>query len=195
MRGARSARTAPGAATVLLTAALLVAGLLLVTACGGGGGGGGGPTEPPAPSTSLTYTTAGTASGPSVVLRREGTGTDVLVLVVEARSVNNLYGLYFDLSFPSSVLSYEGATEGSFLGDDGTATTFQVAEETGNLIVGASRLGVVGGVGGSGEILTLRFRAVGSGEGGVRFRDNRGVASNGEPLDLEWIGGTVRSTR
>jgi hypothetical protein len=172
---------------------LLAAGLLLLPACGGGGGGGGGGTDPPPPMSGLTFTAAGSATGPAMLLRRTGTGNQVLELEVAVQNASGLYGLFFDLTYPSSVLSFEGASEGGFLSSGGNPTAFQVSESQGRLVVGLTRLGQAGGRGGSGVLMTLRFRAVASGSGALAFSRNEAQQPNAELLDLEWIGGTVQA--
>jgi len=172
--------------------ALLAVVLLLPPACGGGGGGG--PTEPPPSTSGLTFTAAGSSTGPAAVLQRQGTGSQTLTLELAVEDVSSLYGLFFDLTYPSSVLSYEGATEGDFLSGGGNPTTFQVAEDAGRLVVGVTRLGPSGGRGGSGVVLTLRFRVIASGNGAIRFSRNEAQAANGDALALEWIGGNVQAS-
>ncbi len=173
-------------------AAVLAAALLLLPACGGGGGGGGG-TAPPPPMTSLAFSPAGAASGPSLLLRRQGTGTQTLELEVAAQDVDGLYGLFFDLGYPAAVLSFEGATEGDFLSSGGNPTAFQVAEQEGRLVVGITRLGQASGRSGSGVVMTLRFRALASGSGALGFSRNQAQASGGDVLDVGWIGGSVQA--
>jgi hypothetical protein len=167
--------------------------LALGAACGGGGGGG--PTAPPPTTASLSFTAAGSTSGSAVTLSRNGSGADTLVLDVQAQGVTGIYGVYFDLAFPSQVLAFDGATEGTFL-SGGAGTSLQVASQTGNLVVGLTRLGAVGGISGSGNLLTLRFRAIGSGSGSIQFTRNQGVAADGDLIpDLDWLGGNVQVTR
>ena len=178
-----------------LRLALLAAVLLMPPACGGGGGGGGGgPTEPPPSTSGLTFTAAGSSTGPAALLQRQGTGSQTLTLELAVQDVSSLYGLFFDLTYPSSVLSYEGATEGDFLSSGGNPTSFQVAEDAGRLVVGLTRLGQSGGRGGSGVVLTLRFRVIASGNGGLRFSRNEAQAANGDALALDWIGGNVQAS-
>jgi hypothetical protein len=173
----------------------LVLGVLFAVACGGGGGGGG-PTSPPPTNSSLTFTASGSSSGSAVLLSRNGSGADTLVLDVLVQGVSGVYGVYFDLVFPDGVLAYDGATEGGFLSAGGADTSLQVASQPGNLVVGLSRLGAVGGASGSGTLVTLRFRAVGSGNGSIQFTRNQGIAPNGDVLSgLSWFGGTVQATR
>ena len=168
--------------------------LALLAACGGGGGGG--PTQPPPPASSLTFTPGGTAGGNVVLLARTGpTGGRELHLAVEAREVNGLYGAAFDLGFPAAVLDFEGATEGEFLARDGFQVSLQVAEESGNLIVGVTRLGAVPGASGTGTLVTLRFRAIGSGSGPLTFSRTQAVDADGRPVGgLAFVGGSVQST-
>lgn len=173
--------------------ALLAVLLLLAAGCGGGGGGGG-PTAPPPTTGSLSFTAAGSSAGPAVLLQRQGSDAQTLTLQLAAQDVSSLYGLFFDLSYPSSVLSFEGATEGDFLNAGGTPTSFQVAGSAGRLVIGVTRLGASGGRGGSGVILTLRFRAIASGNGAIRFSRNEAQAANGDALGLDWIGGNVQAT-
>ncbi len=171
-----------------LAAAVLLA---LAAACGGGGGGGGG-TGPTPPAQSLTFTPAGTSSGASVTLQRSGTDPQVLVLEVRAQQVSDLYGLYFDLAYPAAALSFEGATEGSLLSSGGIQTSLQVAEQSDRLVVGLTRLGAVSGADGAGTLLTLRFRAIATGNGSLSFSRQGAVDSNGRTLQLDWLGGTAR---
>lgn len=182
-------------ALALAAPLLLAAGLLLLPACGGGGGGGGGGgTDPIPPMSGLSFTAAGSATGPAMVLRRTGTGSQVLEIEVAVQEASGLYGLFFDLTYPSAVLSFEGATEGDFLSSGGEPTAFQVAEDDGRLIVGLTRLGQTGGRGGSGVLMTLRFRAIASGSGALSFSRNEAQQPNAEPIDLDWIGGSVQAT-
>lgn len=178
-------RRRPAVALALLAAALLI------PACGGGGGGGGGPTQPPPPSSGISYTPGSSSGGASVVLVEQSVSGDQLTLRLEGRSFDDVYGLFFDLAYPGGVLTFEGASEGSFLSSGGNATAFEIAEQPGNLIVGLSRLGAAPGVSGNGTLLTLRFRGAAAGSGDLSFSRNQGVASDGDPLSLDWVGGSV----
>jgi hypothetical protein len=178
-----------------LLAAAALAALVALAACGGGGGGGG-PTQPPPPTAALTFTPGGTSGGAAVVLSRTGaTGGRDLDLAVEARQVGNLYGVAFDLGYPASVLSYQGATPGDFLATGGFQVSLQVAEQSGNLIVGVTRLGAVPGASGSGTLVTLRFRSIGSGTGSLSFSRTEAVDADGRPIGgVAFVGGSVQST-
>lgn len=175
--------------------------LALAVACAAalgsvGCGGGGGPTGPPPVQQSLVFTPGGGSAASSVALLRSGTGATTLTLEVRAQGVTDLYGVAFDLTYPASVLAFEGWSEGELLRQGGIATSVQVAQQSGRLVVGATRLGVVGGVTGSGTILTLSFRAIAAGTGPLEFADPSAVAANGTPIaGLEWLGGSVQVVR
>lgn len=186
-------RAAAGRLARLTTAAAAVA--LLSLACGGGGGrggGGGGPTEP---QPSIVYTPgSGGGAGSLSLVQGAGTTSRRLVLELRAEEVPELYGVAFDLEYPSAVLAFEGAGEGSFLSAGGAATSLQVAEgPRGNLVLGLTRLGLLPGVGGSGVLLTLELSASGTGGGSFRFVDPRAFDASGDPIaDLTWSAGTVQ---
>lgn len=184
-------RAAGRAGRGVLAAAALVA-LAALPACGGGGRG---PTEPVPPTASLTFTPGGSSGGSVVALSRTGaTGGRDLDLAVEARQVTALYGVAFDLGYPASVLSYQGATPGDFLAQGGFQVSLQVAEESGNLIVGVTRLGDVPGATGTGTLVTLRFRSIGSGTGSLSFSRTEAVDADGRPMSgVTFVGGSVQS--
>lgn len=167
----------------------------LSLACNGGGGGGG-PTQPtptPSPSQpSLVFTPeGGGGSGVSLVAGAASTAS-TLILEVRANSVNDLYGVAFDLAYPSNLLQFVRATQGPLL----AGGTMQVASGTaGNLVVGLSNLGPVPGTSGSGVLMTLEFRAAGAGQGSFSFSRNVAVNSAGQSINgLSWGTGTVRVT-
>lgn len=182
------------ASVLTLTLALIVG---VTAACGGGGGGGGGPAPPTGPQPSMTFT-GSSVSAPSVSLARGSASTaTTLQLEVRADGLTDVYGVAFDLTFPSGVLSYEGVTEGSFLATGGAGTSLQVAQTaSGRLVVGASRLGAVGSTSGSGVLMTLRFSASGSGSGSFGFANNQVLDAQGSQVSgVSWGGGSIQVTQ
>lgn len=169
-------------------------GTLSLTGCGGGGGGGNTPTEPPRPTPGIVFT-PGSVSGSGISLAGGATTATTLVVEVRANSVQDLYGVAFDLSFPASLLRFDTSSRGAFLGDEGN-TTLALAQPTpGNLVVGLSRLGTLPGVSGSGVLLTLRFTSTGAGSGAFSFSRNSAFGSSGAALSgLSWAGGSVQVT-
>lgn len=179
------------AGRLAMAGGLLVAALATAT-CGGGGGGG--PTGPPPPSSSIVFTAAG---GGSLQLA-SGAGTQGSTLVLELRStgVQDLYGVAFHLSYPTTVLRFSAATEGTLLNAGGTVpTSFQFVDSpAGNLVVGLTRLGRVAGTAAAGTLLTLQFSGVATGSGNLGFSVNRASDSFGNPISVVWAGGSVQVT-
>jgi hypothetical protein len=182
---------------VIRRSALPLIAVLCLTACGGGGGGGGGPTTPNNPTDpvtrGITFTASGAPGAASISLRSASSGSGNLLLEVVATGVDNLYGVAFDLTFPANALAFVGATEGSFLAGSGQ-TTLQVAANGARLIVGASRLGPLGGVDGTGVLMTLEFRSLANGGGAIGFDAERAIDPLGSDLSLVWQGGQVTVT-
>lgn len=174
---------------------MLAVALLLVLACGGGGGGGS-PTEPtptPTPSQpSITFTPQ--SPGPSGISLVSGPGTTATTLILEVRatSVSDLYGVAFDLAYPSNLLQHVRSTQGPML----AGGTFQGSVGGGRMVVGLTNLGPVPGANGSGVLMTFELRAIASGEGTFTFSKNQAVDSQGQAIaGLTWSAGTVRVTQ
>lgn len=169
-------------------------GVMLLAACSGGGGGGS--SGPTAPTPGIRYTSSGSTAADSIVLA-EGAGSTATTLRLEVRAqqVTDLFGVGFDVVYPTNVLSFASATEGPFLG--GTSTSFQITETTpGRLVVGVTRLGTAGGVSGSGVLVNLVFGTRGvAGSGAFSFDENRaftvGRSVAEEIPGVVWVGGSV----
>ena len=111
-----------------------------------------------APSRAQEPTTANTIT---VSLVPDPVGGRNLLLTVAANEVNDLYGLGFDLSFPKKRLRWKKNSKrsGTLLSADDTVETVVLDRQKprGHLHVGASRLGEVEGVTGSGVLLEIGF--------------------------------------
>ncbi len=178
-----------------LIALAITAATWTAAGCGGGGGGGGGPTQPQA---GVTFTPASSPGARSVFLRQgAGGSTTSLVLEVAANQVENLYGVAFDLTFPSALLDFESVAEGSFLGAPGGGqTSLQLAEvSAGRLVIGLTQLGEAAGASGSGTLLTLRFSSLAAGSQALAFAQNAGYDGAGQAQTLTWIAGSVTVVR
>ena len=175
----------------------LALGVLLavqMTACGGGGGGGGGPTEPPPPQPGIVVTPATAPATGISIGSGAGSTTTTLILEIRANSVNNLYGVAFDLRYPSNLLQLVQASSGPFLGSPNLQSS--PGPTPGTVLVGLSKLGTAAGSSGSGVLMTLEFRAIAAGEGTFAFEQNTAVSSSGGTIDnFGWAAGTVRVTR
>lgn len=170
----------------------------LAAACGGGGGGGptAPPPPPPPPPVPVSFSATGTPGDMTIHLTKaDGTADEVLRLEVRASEVAALYGLGFDLTYPTNLLDYRGGSqaEGGFLSADGSRTEILARQMTdGTIIVGLSRLGDVGGVEGSGLLLTLDFTAVSNGTGSFAYVANGAFDDGGDRLqETVWQAGDV----
>ncbi len=179
-------------------AAAVLAGAVLcwLPACGGGGGPTAPPPPPPPPPQPVAFTAAGTPGEMTIHLAKaSGTAAEVLRLEVRANDFSDLYGLGFDLNYPTDLLDYRGGSqaEGGFFSADGSRTEVFARQRTdGTIIVGASRLGDVGGVEGSGVLLTLDFTAVNNGSGSFSYTANDAFDGVGDRLDeAVWQAGDV----
>jgi len=163
-----------------------------VVACGGGGGGS--PTVPPTPPppTTIQFTSSVAPADNAVLLVNEGGSTATLLrLQVRAKQITSLYGVSFDLLYPSAALGYVKVEEGTFLA--GGQTSLQVAEPSpGRLVIGLTRLGAAGGVTGSGLLLTIEFASAAGGSGTFSFDKSKAFGPTGATIaGTEFVGGSV----
>jgi hypothetical protein len=164
---------------------------VLLLACGGGGGGG--PTEPPPPQRGIVVTPASTPAVGISIASGAATNQSTLILEIRANSVTDLYGVAFDLRYPSTILQLVQANSGTLLGN----ATLQASpgQSPGTVIVGLSKLGAVSGTSGSGVLMTLEFRAIATGQGAFTFEQNSAINSSGQPIsNFGWAAGTVQVT-
>lgn len=190
--GGFDVRARPCPSVFVLLALLLP---LTLLACGGGGGGGG-PTEPPPPPPPTPGIAVTPAAAPATgvsIARGAATTQSTLILEIRANSVNDLYGVAFDLRYPSGILQLVQASSGPFLGN----ATLQSVPGSGSglIIVGLSKLGAVSGTSGSGVLMTLELRAIAAGQGSFSFEQTGAVSSGGQPISgFGWSAGTVQVT-
>ena len=176
--------------------ALALAALSLLALACVGGGGGSGPTSPPPPVAGITFTPQG-APGTNSIYLASGAATTAttLVLEVHANQVTDLYGVAFNLTYPSAVLQFSNATAGALLGGD-SGSVQAVVSTPGTLVVGGSHLGAVAGANGSGVVLTLVFTAPAAGQGSLAFTLNSAFNSTGQTqAGISWLAGTVQVIR
>jgi len=184
--GGPSARPAAGA---LLGALLAVA----LPSCGGSS-----PTTPrpppppPPPSNQITFSGSGAPAVDSVALTLQEATSNQVALALFVNNVNDLYGAGVDLTFDPAVVAFDSFEEGTLLNADGTAVNTQVSEpQEGTLVIGATRVGAVPGVTGSGTLIVLRFNAVTAGTTTVGTRNAGAFDSNGTALATQFFGGTI----
>jgi hypothetical protein len=169
---------------------------LLATACGGGGGGPTNPPPPPPPTPQIVFTPT-TANPTNAIALATAAGTDAnnLMLDVRAVTVQDLFGVSFDLRVPAP-LQFTGRTQGTFLSAGGVQTAFQVIESPpGNLVVGLTRLGNTAGVDGSGVLMTLQFSAGAAGTGAFEIANGAAFDRAGQRLSTTFVAGSVQVIR
>jgi len=151
------------------------------------------PPPPPAPDT-IVYTPSGGATNSLTLTQAAGTDGDTLILNLDAVKIDALYGVAFDLRFPDAVLEFRSLTEGDYLADGGAATSLQVTELSGGVVVvGLSRVGEVPGRPlASGTLLTFEFSRIATGTGDFSFSRNTplGFATQVR-YDILWFAGSV----
>jgi Cohesin domain len=159
--------------------------VLLLYGCGGGGGGGS--TPPSGPMTEVSVS----PDSSSVNQGEEFTRT------VEVKDAGSIYFAAFDITYDPKVIEFLGADEGSFFSQNQAGSTwFEAALENGKqgrLAMGITRLGSVGEVSGSGQLVTLHFKAVGPGTTSIGLSAPRGFKNSaGKSVAVSaWTDGTV----
>jgi hypothetical protein len=116
-----------------------------------------------------------------------------LALEVRASQVTDLYGVAFDLSYPSAQLQFVRVVPGPLLAGGAAQAATGAA---GVLVVGGTHLGNVPGASGSGLIMTLEFSAVAAGSGSFAYSRNSALNSSGDTLSgVAWLAGSVQVNR
>ncbi len=124
---------------------------------------------------------------------------ETVCIQVDVAGVTDLYAASFDFAYNPAVLDYTGATEGTFLNQDGGNTHMRESalnndENSGRIVVGVTREAAAIGVSGSGTVATLCFQAVGAycGTSDISFEnaDLEGPAQD-SIISATWNGTTV----
>jgi hypothetical protein len=142
----------------------------------------------------VVVTSDSAASANTISLRAGTGGSGELLLEIVGTDVLDVFGLSFHLRYPEGLLQFVEGSEGSLLSQSGTVnTSLQVFQSPGELVLGLTRLGGVGGISGTGVVMQLRFTTQGSGSGPLEFGNQQGVDGNGQLLDfLGWIDAQVQ---
>lgn len=176
-----------------IKAIIFLSSMILIQGCGGGGEEKSSITSP-----SQLASFRGAPAGNKAVYMTQNSSlgnSGSLAIDVKVGSVSDAYGAGFDVDFDSSKLSYDGYVAGGFLENGIDTVNYNVTTQPGNsgkLIVGISRLGSVGGVSGSGTIITLKFKVVTSGNSPVTFSNYVLRDPNNQTIaGTTWNGGTA----
>jgi len=133
-------------------------------------------------------TLAAAASGPAVRLwltpgKLTVSPGDTFEVRVQAEAGRPVSHLPLSLSFDPAVLAVEKVDAGDFLGGAGEAQVMSDSGRPGALVIGASRLGKVAGVKGTGTVARITFRAVAAGSSEVGF-DGKALDANLKPMTV-----------
>ncbi len=96
-----------------------------------------------------------------------------LTVTLQADNVSNLFSAPVRLKFDPKVLRVTSVSAGTLMNGDGGKIDFTptIVNETGDIAVNLSRAPGIGGVSGSGPVLSVSFQAVGKGETKVQVID------------------------
>jgi general secretion pathway protein D len=106
---------------------------------------------------------------------------DTFEVRVQAEAGQPVSHLPLSLSFDPKVLAVEKVEAGDFLGGAGEAQVMSDTGRPGALVIGASRLGKVPGVKGTGTVARITFRAVAAGSSELGF-DGKALDASLRPL-------------
>lgn len=161
------------------------------------------------PLTVSAYTFQEQAASPDsvrLVLNQGKSQGDIIAIDVMAYEVSGIESAAFDLDFDEAVIEWEGAgphdpdgfDRGTFFDDSGW---YAIANErylvSGILVTNESKLvaGVAGDSdsprSGSGTIMTVKFRIIGTGTSMISFSNNALIMPDGSFSGTSWYGGTL----
>jgi type II secretory pathway component GspD/PulD (secretin) len=107
---------------------------------------------------------------------------DLFEVRVQAAASLPLSHLPLALGFDPKVLAVEKVEAGTFLGPAGQAEVLADGSRAGELLLGASRLGQVPGVTGSGTVARITFKALAAGRSALGFLEGRALNPQLLPL-------------
>ena len=172
---------------------------LLLWACGSGGGGGGGGQPPQNPLTASFVPATTNPGDKSVSMRQNNAAStvDTIALDVVANNVTpgKVFGVVFDLGFDSNQVEFVEYTKGQFLETTSTQQVAYLVEPQQSdptvLVGGISQLAPDPGVGGSGVIVTLYFKARKLGDAVLTFKDLKLIDPSNLPIDVTPYAGKI----
>ena len=145
------------------------------------------PAEDSAKSTAIAGTSVRLMLSPTNLTVKPGETVLLNLVAVGAQDVKNMH---LEMDYPSDVLKFQGADEGTFLKLGGTGTSF-VADERrpGFAVMDTGRAS--GGAAGSGLLARVRFTAVKPGQANINFGVATATGSTGISATLPPMSATV----
>lgn len=144
------------------------------------------------------FSPASSASSGSVTLQKNSVAGDVVIVDVLVTGVNGVFSADIKLEYDSSQVRWGGyKVKGNFLELNGSVPTYNVKLYNGiegKLVIGASLIAPDGEVSGSGTLLSLPFKVLGSGSWAVSFSDSKLTDSTApipNEIPVSWYGGTI----
>jgi hypothetical protein len=103
---------------------------------------------------------------------------ETFTVQVKIDNGSNVFAIPFDINYDPNILEVTGLREGAYLKKGGGQTTFlnSIDKARGKITVGLTRLGRIGGVSGSGAVMSVDFKALRRGTASLSF-------TNGKPMD------------
>jgi hypothetical protein len=107
---------------------------------------------------------------------------------------SNVFAVPFDINYDPNVLEVTGLHEGSYLKKDGGQTTFltSIDRDRGKITIGLTRLGRIGGVSGSGTLMSIGFRALKRGTASLSSANEKPMDSDLNALPVKFAHGEVK---
>jgi len=110
---------------------------------------------------------------------------------VDIAGATDLYGLQFDLDYDSTLLSFDGATEGSFLTSGGQTNPITIDNGGGSITFLDFLTGAVPGVSGDGGLVLFNFTALANGTSTLDLANIILLNSNLESINSNVNNGSV----
>jgi hypothetical protein len=119
---------------------------------------------------------------------------ETFTVQVKIDNGSNIFAVPLNIEYDPGILEITSLHEGSYLKKDGSQTSFltSVDRDRGKITVGLARLGHIGGVSGSGTLMSMAFKALRSGTALLSFADGKPVDSELNVLPAEFIRGEIR---
>ena len=117
---------------------------------------------------------------------------ETFILQVKIDNGLNIFAVPFDINYDPNILEVIGLHESSYLKKDGGQTTFLTSIGKGKITIGLTRLGRIGGVSGSGTLMSITFRALKHGTTFLSVANGRLMDSRLNALPVRFVSGKVR---
>lgn len=169
--------------------------------CGKKKGGGGSEIAGPDPSLVISFTPSGSPVANSVYLEEAGKKNNEITLALKVKGGSNVFGAAVEITYDSSLVSYDSASEGTYLNQSGAATMFASSLNNGKegiILIGCDRKGKAQGVNGDGVLATIYLKATSATQNtliGINATNSALKLPGGPPskniTGTVWLGGSL----